>query len=470
MKMNKVYGSAKQALSDVSDGASVAIAGFGRGHRFPLTLIRDLGRSGVRELCVVCNSLGVPGGLQGQVLAENHQIRRLISSFSTRPGMPSASEEQILAGEIELELVPQGVLVERLRAAGAGIPGFYVATGAGTELSQGKETRIFDDQEYVFERALPVDFALVRAHRADTVGNLQFRGASENFNPSFAKAARVAIAEVDEIVDVGELPPEDVDLPGVFVDRVVPSEISMTIEEMAANAQRKTGKSARTYGDKVALPRAIVARRATELLEDGWVVNLGLGIPTLVSNWIKGRDIWLHAENGLLGYGEVITDKDVVDLDIFNPTTEFVSLVPGASFFDSVTSFEIARGGHLDAVILGAYQVDAVGRIANWNGGVRVGGGIGGAMDLLVGEHQIIILMEHLDPAGKPKVVEHCTLPVSCARRVDVLITDLGLFTHHSGERLVLEEVAEGWTVDEVLALTPGRVEVAPDVKVMSRD
>ena len=232
--MNKVIDSPEQAIADIPDGAVVAIAGFGIGHRFASSLIVALRDKGTRNLCVVCNSLGGPGQIRGQILAENRQIRKLIAAFSDRPGMKTASEEQIIAGELEVELVPQGTLVERCRAGGAGIPAFYSPSGADTALADGKDIRYFGGKPYVLEHAIRVDYALLRAHRADRAGNLQFRGGSQNFNPSFAKAARVAIVEVDEIVEAGEIPPEDVDLPGIFVSRVVKSTLKLDIRDLKA--------------------------------------------------------------------------------------------------------------------------------------------------------------------------------------------------------------------------------------------
>src|SRR5499426_2553658 len=219
--MDKVVASPTQAVADIPDGASVAIAGFGVAHRFANSLILALRERGSKNLTIVCNSLGDPGAIRGQILAENKQIKKLIAAFSVRPGTPTASEQQITAGELEVELVPQGILVERCRAGGAGIPAFYSPTAVHTDLAKGREIREFDGQLHVLEHAIHVDYALLRGYRADRLGNVQFRGGSQNFNPSFAKAARVAIVEVDEIVEPGEIAPELIDLPGIFISRVV---------------------------------------------------------------------------------------------------------------------------------------------------------------------------------------------------------------------------------------------------------
>jgi 3-oxoacid CoA-transferase len=175
----------------------------------------------------------------------------------------------------------------------------------------------------------------------------------------------------------------------------------------------------------------------------------------------------LHAENGVLGYGQMLTEEKDIDPDIYNAAGQFVALKPGASFFDSVTSFEIARSGLLDAVVLGAYQVSGSGDLANWSVPDRPGGGIGGAMDLAVGARQVIAMLEHLDSAGRPKLVETCSYPLTAPGCVDVVVTDLALLRRTPQGRFRLDEVARGFTAEEVLALTDMRVEVAEHVGTM---
>jgi 3-oxoacid CoA-transferase len=463
--MNKIVASPQVAVADIPDGATVAIAGFSVGHRFATSLICALRDQQTKDLTIVCNSLGDAGATRGQILAENHQVRKLIAAFSVRPGTPTASEEQIAAGQMEVELVPQGILVERCRAGGAGIPAFYSPTGADTELAAGREIRHFDGKPHVLEYAIRVDFALLRGSRADRLGNVQFRGGSQNFNPSFAKAARVAIVEVDEIVEPGEIPPELVDLPGIFVSRVV-----KTTHVIDGKAWRRPGRrpadQPRLYGGKPALTREGIARNAARLVKDGTYVNLGVGIPTMVSNYLHGRDVILHAENGVLGYGRMVTDEHDIDPDVYNAAGQFVALNPGASFFDSVTSFEMARGGRIDTVILGAYEVDAQGGVANWSTADARRGGIGGAMDLLSGSGQLIIVMEHVDSKGRPKLRRTCTYPLTGNACVSYVVTDLARLRWERN-RFVLDEVAPGFTPQEVLALTEMEVAVAPTVGTM---
>lgn len=463
--MDKVVESPERAVADIPDGATISIAGFGMGHRFASSLLLALRDRGTRDLCVVCNSMGGPGEIRGQILAENRQVRKLIASFSVRPGVKTATEEQIEAGGIEVELVPQGTLVERCRAGGAGIAALYLSTSVGTELAEGKEIRHFDGKPYVLEHAIRVDYALLRGYRADRAGNVQFRGGSQNFNPSFAKAARVAIVEVDEIVETGALPPELVDLPGIFVARVVKSTHEVDLSSLRGHGRRPADKP-RVYNGKPALTREQIARRAAALIREGSYVNLGIGIPTLISNHLGGRDVTLHAENGVLGYGELVTGDDV-DLDVYNASGQFVALKPGASFFDSVTSFEMVRGGKVDTVVLGAFEVDQEGNVANWSTADALRGGIGGAMDLVAGGAELIITMEHCDSRERPKLRKRCRYPLTGAGCVDWVVTDLALLHRREG-RFVLMEVAPGFTPDEVMALADMEMTPAPAVGTMT--
>jgi 3-oxoacid CoA-transferase len=461
--MNKVHPSPEAAIAEIPDGATIAIAGFSVGHRFATSLILALREKGTKNLTLVCNSLGDPGATRGQILAENKQVKKLVAAFSVRPGTPTASEEQIASGDMEVELVPQGILVERCRAGGAGIPAFYSPTGADTEIADGKEVRDFDGKRYVLEHAIRVDYAFLRGYRADRLGNVQFRGGSQNFNPAFAKAARVAIVEVDEIVEPGAIPPELIDLPGIFVSRVV-----KTTQQFALwkRPERRPSDKPRLYNGKPALTRAGIAKNAARLVKDGTYVNLGVGIPTMVSNYLVDRDVVLHAENGVLGYGRMVSEEGEIDPDIYNAAGQFVALKPGASFFDSVTSFEMARGGRIHTVILGAYEVDQTASVANWSTADARRGGIGGAMDLLSGQGDLIIVMEHADSKGRPKLRRKCSYPLTGRGCVTWVVTDLALL-RWDGARFVLEQVAPGYSPEEVVALTEMDVLVAPNIGTM---
>ncbi|HEL3809668.1 CoA transferase subunit A [Stenotrophomonas sp. WED208] len=216
-KRGKRFASAAEALQGVvADGQTLAVGGFGL-CGIPEALIAALRDSGAKSLTVISNNAGVDGFGLGQLL-ETRQIKKMISSYV---GENKEFERQFLAGELELEFNPQGTLAERLRAGGAGIPAFFTATGYGTVVAEGKETREFDGKHYVMETALRADVALVKAWKADEAGNLVFRKTARNFNPACAMAGKVCIVEVEEVVPVGAIDPDQVHLPGIYVHRIV---------------------------------------------------------------------------------------------------------------------------------------------------------------------------------------------------------------------------------------------------------
>ena len=217
LRGKKLYPDAAAALAGVvADGQTLAVGGFGL-CGIPEALIEALRDSGVKDLTAISNNAGVDGFGLGLLLA-TRQIRKMISSYV---GENKEFERQFLSGELELEFNPQGTLAERLRAGGAGIPAFYTATGYGTVVAEGKETREFDGKQYVMETALKADVALVKAWKADPAGNLVFRKTARNFNPACAMAGQLCIAEVEEVVPLGALDPDEVHLPGIYVDRIV---------------------------------------------------------------------------------------------------------------------------------------------------------------------------------------------------------------------------------------------------------
>lgn len=218
--MNKVYASATEALEGlVADGQTIGVGGFGL-CGIPEVLITALRDSGVKHLTCVSNNAGVDGFGLG-LLLETRQIKKMISSYV---GENKEFERQYLAGELELEFTPQGTLAERLRAGGAGIPAFFTATGVGTLVAEGKEVREFDGKQYVMERAIQPDVSLIKAYIADRSGNLIFHKTARNFNPNVAQAGQVTVVEVEKIVEVGELDPDYIHLPGIFIHRIVLNE------------------------------------------------------------------------------------------------------------------------------------------------------------------------------------------------------------------------------------------------------
>ena len=213
--MHKVVANAEEAIQDVADGATIMVGGFGL-CGIPENLIRALVRKGVKNLTTISNNAGVDGFGVGLLLA-NGQLRRHIGTYV---GENKLLEKMVLNGTVELDLVPQGTFAERIRAGGSGIPAFFTPTGVGTVVAEGKEAREFDGRPYIMERALKADFAFVKAWKGDTWGNLIYRKTARNFNPMMATAARVTVAEVEHLVDPGELDPDTIHTPSVYVKRI----------------------------------------------------------------------------------------------------------------------------------------------------------------------------------------------------------------------------------------------------------
>jgi 3-oxoacid CoA-transferase len=468
---DKVAASADAAVADIPDGARILLGGFGVIQGWPVSLLRALHRRGVRALTVICNTPGV-GPTSPQILAESGQIRKLIASFAAYPTRPTPVEAGIKAGAIELELVPQGTLVERVRAAGAGLPAFFTPTGVGTAAAAGKEERVFNGRRYVLETAIPADFALLRAATADRCGNLVYRRAARNFNPLFATGARTTIAEVDRIVDPGAIDPEAVVTPHIFVDRIVQNEHPLDLHAIR-ELSRRYGKQWRLEardapGAPSGLPPELMARKAATLLRPGEYVNLGLGLPTLLSSFIDPeRHITLHSENGILGFGPLArADEDEEDVDLYNASGQLVRQLPGASYFHSCDAFAMARSGRVSTVVLGGFQVSERGDLANWNVPHTGVGGIGGAMDLAAGGARILVVMFHLTRDGEPKLLRECTYPLTAMRCVSTIVTDLAVIDVDANGFL-LREVAPGVCVDDVRRVTGAPLRVAAAVQEM---
>jgi 3-oxoadipate CoA-transferase alpha subunit len=246
--INKILDSFDEAVADVFDGAIILIGGFGPANGCPSYLIRALVRQGAKNLTLVANTPGrgraespAPPGApvrkippnydDGGLLIQNDQVTKAICAFpgTPPPGMSAPLNDRLRAGKLEVELVPQGTLAERVRANKAGIPAFYTPTGVGTIIEKGKERRTIDGKDYLLEYAIKADFALIRAHKGDRRGNLVYQGTSRNFNGAMAGAATVTIAEVDEIVELGELDPEAIATHGIYVDRVVSRQSSTEV-------------------------------------------------------------------------------------------------------------------------------------------------------------------------------------------------------------------------------------------------
>ena len=465
-----------EAVAGIPDGATIVIPGFG-GTGGPINLVTALYYQGAKDLTAVSNGAGTASTdprvkTLGDII-EAGRVRKVIASFtaSTHPSRISKPEQMIRDGVMEAELVPQGTLAERIRSGGAGIPAFFTPAGVGTLLAEGKEHREFGGRMYTLEHAIVPDYALVRAWKADTAGNLVFRHAGRNYNPIAAMAARHTIVEVEEpIVPVGTLAPDEIHTPGVCVERLIqiPPDGVIRLERPAVAtaapeaAEPGTGKRRLTREEMA----AVIAQR----LQPGWLVNLGIGIPTLASNFVQpDAGVIFTSENGVIGYSRLASAEET-DPDVVNAGGQPVTLIPGATFVHHADSFGLIRSGRIDVTVLGSYECAADGSFANWrlsNAPYDNLGGIGGAMDLVARAQQIWLAMEHTTREGKPRLLDRCTLPVTSPRGVTLVVTDIAVIAVRDG-RFVLEEHAPGYTPEEIAALTGAPLEISPTVHVVA--
>jgi 3-oxoacid CoA-transferase len=435
--------SAQQAAELIADGAVIMAGGFGMTGN-PVHLFHALAERDVKNLTLISNNVGEQG-LGGGRLLRNGQLKKAIGSFYTSNREAVAAAQ---VGTLEVQLLPQGTMCEAIRAGGAGIGGFYTPAAVGTTLAEGSETKIINGKEYVFVPALRADVALIRAYRADTAGNLVYRMTERNFNPLMATAADLVIAEVEEIVPVGTLSPDEIVTQGNYVDYLV--QAHTTLEELGSSA---SVSSSRKPVDAV---RMNMARRALAEVQRGDVVNLGVGIPTLVADLITAEHgIILHTENGMLGVGPAPESGGAMEYPV-NAGKQPVTALPGSSYFDSAISFAMIRGGHVDVAIMGGLQVDEAANLANWAVPGEPLLGVGGAMDLATGAKRLVVTMTHTARNSEPKIVPSLTLPLTAKQVVDTVITDLAVFKFIDGQ-LTLVELMPDASLEQVRSATSAR-------------
>ncbi|KAJ2129493.1 Succinyl-CoA:3-ketoacid coenzyme A transferase 1, mitochondrial [Coemansia sp. RSA 921] len=446
---SKLYKSSDEAIEGVKSGNTLLIGGFGL-CGIPENLLKAIARrKDIQQLTAVSNNAGTADYGLGTLL-QSRQIKRMVSSYV---GENKEFSRQYLGGELEVELLPQGTIAERVRSGGAGIPAFYTLTGVGTQVETGgipikynkegevviasepRETKVFNGRKYLMEEGIVGDFALVKAWKGDELGNLVFKYAASNFNAPMATAGKITIAEVEEIVPVGELKPNEIHISGIHVHRILKGE---TYEKRIEKLTLRRSAEEESELPEAMKQRIHIIKRAAREFQDGMYVNLGIGMPVLASNYIDPSiTVHLQSENGILGMGPFPTAEEV-DADLVNAGKESVTVLPGGTCFSSDVSFGMIRGNRLDMTILGGMQVSSRGDLSNW------------------------MVPRKMD--GSPKILQENTLPLTGVQCVDRIITDKCVFDVIPNKGLLLRELSYGQTVDSIRASTGCSFEVASDV------
>jgi 3-oxoacid CoA-transferase len=408
----------------------------------PDTLINEVVKNKqITGLTAVSNNAGTDTAGLGKLL-RTKQIKKMISSYI---GENKTFETMYVNGEIELELSPQGTLAERCAAGGKGIPAFYTPAGFGTvvqtgelalrnnpdgtpkEYSSPKDVKVFDGKPYVLEESIKADYAFVKAWKADKLGNCQFRLTANNFNGAMGRNAKMTIVEAEHIVEPGDIAPDAVHLPGIYVKRVIQSTTPKEFEKITLRKEDDGEDAKKVLGTgETAFKRERIVRRAAKEFKNGMYANLGIGMPMLAPGFVGPEvEVQLQSENGILGLGP-FPMKGFEDADVVNAGKETVTLNPGAAVFGSEESFGMIRSGRVNLTILGAMQVSASGDLANWMlpGKIK---GFGGAMDLVSNPSmtKVVVTMEHTDKKGNPKIVKQCAFPLTGKSCVSRIITEL---------------------------------------------
>jgi 3-oxoacid CoA-transferase len=472
---SKLFESAEKAVEDIPSGATLAVGGFGN-CGIPENLINSLCKKKIKDLTLISNNCGVEG-----YGVHNFFIRRMVKKIiASYVGDNENFELRYLGGDIEVEFFPQGTLAEKLRAGGAGIPGFYCPSGAGTPISEGnfptkfdpvnetpclftkpKEMRTFGNKLCSFEEALKPEFGFVKAWKGDKLGNLVYRGTARNFNPLVAMAAKTTIAEVEHLVEPGELEPNEIHTPGIYVQRILKgSRYEKKIERLNLDIGASfmiPGKS-----DKKPIREKIINRTLKELKPNSQV-QIGIGLPTLIPSLApKELKVMFLSETGIFGTG-FYPKPGNEDPDLINGGKETCTILPGGAFFDSAESAAMIRGGHLDLAIVGSVQISSKGDLANWFISGKMVKGIGSNMDVAISGTRILVMMEHYGK-NSLRITKECYLPLTARKVISMLITELSVFVFENGE-ITLKEIAEGATIEKIKNVTECSFKIDPNLK-----
>lgn len=476
--------SAAEAIANLKSDSTLLCGGFGL-CGVPDTLIKQIHRTHhLRGFTAISNNAGIVGSGLG-LLLESKQVSKIVASYV---GENHVFEKMYLSGEIEVELTPQGTLAERCRAGGAGIPAFYTpaalhtvvqtgevplrhtADGRVAQYSKPRDVRVFNGKSFVMEEAIQGDYALVKAWKADRLGNLVFRYSANNFNGVMARNAKHTIAEAEHIVEPGEIDPSSVHVPGIYVKSVIQANEPKGIERITNFKTTEEVKASTGGSGDAAAKRERIVRRAAKEFRDGMYANLGIGMPMLAPAFVDPSiSVTLQSENGILGLGNY-PHKGEEDADVINAGKETVTLSSGASSFGSEDSFGMIRSGRINLTILGAMQVDRQGNLANWAMPGRFKG-FGGAMDLVSNpdKTRVVVTMEHTDKKGNPKILEQCRFPLTGRSCVSLIITDLAVFEVDFTHGLTLIEHAPGVSVEEIEAKTEAKFTVSNMLRPMQQ-
>ena len=417
--MNKIVASPQEAVKDIPDGARVMVGGFAACGG-PNTLVKALIEKGAKDLTIICT-----GSPEWMPFVENDRARMVISGFtshSLRPEITEVIESKVRAGLLQVETVPHGILSERIRANKAGIPAFYTPIGVGTVFGQGKEIKVFVGKECVLERAIDADYALIVGHQGDRLGNIACRYVARNRNVEMPARRPSPSPRWSTLWRWATSIPREWTSPAS-------SYSAWCKRPRLSNGWTDTRPSEAKRGEiavEQGLTRELVGLRIARELKDGMYVNLGFGLPTLTSLFI--RKTWTSfctRKTASCATARSSRMKARADPDLINAAAQPTTLLPGASIFDFNTSFMMIRGGHLDVAVLGAYQVSEKGDLANWQiTGYHVGG-IGGAIELAQGVKRLIVAMEHTTKKGEPRIVKKCSYPLTAPACVDTIVTNL---------------------------------------------